>query len=138
MHALSHIHAALRPGGLVLDLHPDALHAPVEVLVADAIVPLARLDETQHIQDVQVARAERQAAIDKGLFALEREIRFTFLNHFDSVEGWLTYMAEHVQKAIIPAELVARARELLPPGTVGEVRIPRQIYGARLRRAGND
>jgi hypothetical protein len=131
------MHAALRPGGQVLDLHPDALHAPVEACVGDAILPLGHLDETRHIQDVHIARAARQAAIDAGQFVLERENRFTFVSHFDTVESWLTYMAEHVQKAVIPAELVARARELLPPETAGEVRIPRQIYGARLRWTGD-
>jgi hypothetical protein len=127
------MHTALRPGGHLLDLHPEALHSPVEVRVGDAIVPLGHLDDTQHIHDVHIGRAARQAAIDAGLFVLERETRFTFVTHFDSVDTWLTYMVEHMQKAVIPAELVARAHEVLPPGTAGEVRIPRQIYAARLR-----
>ena len=131
------MHTALRPGGHLLDLRPDALHAPVEVCVGDAIVPLGHLEETRHIHDVHIARAARQEAIDAGLFVLEREARFTFVMHFDTVESWLTYMAEHMQKAVIPAKLVARARELLPPGAAGEVRIPRQIYAARLRRTGH-
>jgi hypothetical protein len=131
------MHTALRPGGHLLDLHPDALHAPVEICVGDAIVPLGHLDDTRHIHDVHVARAARQAVIDAGQFVLERETRFTFVTHFDTVESWLTYMAEHMQKAVIPAELGARARELLPPGAAGEVRIPRQIYAARLRRTGH-
>lgn len=131
------MHAALRPGGHLLDLHPDALHAPVEICVGDAIVPLGYLDETRHIHEVQVARSARQAAIDAGQFVMERETRFTFVTHFDTVETWLTYMSEHMRKAVVPAELVARARELLPLGTTGEVRIPRQIYTARLRRTGD-
>ncbi len=134
MNALYRMHTALRPGGQLVDLHPDAIHAPVEVCVGDAIVPLGHLDETRHIQDVQIARAARQTVIDAGWFVLERETRFTFVTHFDTVESWLTYMAEHVQKAVIPAELVARARALLPPGMAGEVRIPRQIHAARFRR----
>jgi hypothetical protein len=134
VNALNCMHTALRTGGQLLDLHPDAIHAPVEVCVGDAIVPLGHLDETRHIQDVHIARAARQAAIDAGWFVLERETRFTFVTHFDTVESWLTYMAEHVPKAVIPAELVACARALLPPGMAGEVRIPRQIYAARLRR----
>ena len=135
MHALSHIHAALRPAGLLLDLHPDAMHSQIEVCIGGAIHRLGQLDETLHIQDVRVARAARQTTIDAGLFVLEREIRFTFVSHFGAVEAWLTYMAEHAQKALIPAELVARARELLPPGAAGEVRVRRRIYAARLRRA---
>jgi len=134
VNALNRMHAALRPGGLLLDLHPEALHAPVEVRVGDAILPLGHLDETRHIHDVQVARAGRQVAVDARQFVVERETRFTFVTHFESVETWLTYMAEHMHKAVVSPELVARARALLPPGTEGEVRIPRQISAARLRR----
>ncbi len=134
MNALNRIYAALRPGGLLLDVHPDATHAPVEVCIGGEIVRLGHLDETRHVQDVHVARAARQVAIETQQFVLEREVRFTFVSHFDTVESWLTYMAEHAQKAGIPAELVARARELLPEGRAGEVRIPREIYAARLRR----
>jgi hypothetical protein len=137
VNALNRMHTALRPGGHLLDLHPDALHAPVEVRLGDAIMPLGHLDETRHIHDVHIARAARQAAIDAGQFVLERETRFTFVTHFDSVDTWLTYMAEHMQKDVVPAELVARARELLPPGAAGEMRIPRQIYAARLWRIGD-
>lgn len=126
--------AALRPGGLLLDLHPDTVHSSVEAYVGGATIPVGQLDETRQIQDVRLARAARQTAIDAGWFALERETRFTYISHFDSVETWLTYMAEHARKAVVPAELVASARELLPTGTAGELRRPRVIYAARLRR----
>ena len=134
MNALDRMHTALRPGGQLLDLHPDAVHSPVEVDAGGTIVLLGHLDDTLHIRDVHSALAARQVVIDAGKFVLEREIRFTFITHFDSVENWLRFMAEHAQKSVIPAELAARARELLPPGTAGEVRIRRQTYAARLRR----
>jgi hypothetical protein len=130
------MHAALRPGGQLLDLHPDAVHSPVEVDAGGTIVPLGHLDDTLHIHDVHDALAARQVVLDTGQFVLEREIRFTFITHFDSVESWLRFTAEHAQKSVIPAELAARARELLPPGSAGEVRILRQTYAARLRRSG--
>ena len=130
------MHTALRPGGQLLDLHPDAVHSPVEVDAGSTIVPLGHLDDTLHIRDVDAALAARQVVIDAGQFVLEREIRFTFITHFDSVESWLRFLAEHAQKSVIPAELAARARVLLPPGSSGEVRIRRQTYAARLRRPG--
>src|SRR5215469_477313 len=130
------MHSALRPGGQLLDLHPDAVHSPVAVEAGGTIVPHGHLDDTLHIRDVHGALAARQVVIDAGQFILERETRFTFITHFDSVDSWLRFMAEHAQKSVIPAELVARARELLPPGTAGEVRIRRQTYAARLRRPG--
>jgi hypothetical protein len=137
VHALRHIHAALRPHGLLLDVHPDATHSPVEIAVAcGAVMSLGHLDDTQHIQDVLVTRAARQGAIDAGQFALESEVRFTFLSHFDNIESWLAYRSQQTTKGILPADLLEHARELLPPETAGEVRIPRQLYAARLRRMG--
>lgn len=134
MNALRILRDALRPRGLLLNIHPEADHAPVEVCIGDQIFPLGRLDETRHIQDVHIARAALRTVLDAGWFVVERESWFTFVSHFDTVDSWLAYMAEHASKAVIPTDLVARARALLPPGTEGEVRSPRMIYAARLRR----
>ncbi len=133
MNALSRIYAALRPRGLLLDLQ-EATHAWVEVGVGGAILSIGHLHERQDIQDIHIMLTGRQAAIDAGQFVLERETRFTFVEHFDTVESWLTYRAEHEQGAAIPAEVVARARALLPPGTAGEVRISSEVSAARLQR----
>src|SRR5262249_27221323 len=130
------MHTALRPGGQLLDLHPDAVHSPVEVDAGGTIVPLGHLDDTLHIRDVHAALAARQVVIDAGQFVLEREIRFTFITHFDSVERWLRFMAEHAQKSVIPAELAARARVLLPPGTSREGPLPRPTHSAQPRPPG--
>jgi len=135
VNALSRIHATLRPRGLLLNLLPDTTHRAVEVDVGSAILRLGHLDATLgDIQGFHVTLAAQQAAIDARLFVLERETRFMFVDRFDTVESWLTYVAEHEQGVIIQASLLARARELLPPGTAGEVRISSQLYAARLWR----
>ncbi|HEY7781753.1 MAG TPA: hypothetical protein VIC85_16260 [Ktedonobacterales bacterium] len=83
---------APRPGGLPLDAHPEPTPALVEVRTGGAAVRLGDLDETDQIRDVLVARAARQVAIQvatvAGRFVLEREGRFTFASHDDSVESW--------------------------------------------------
>jgi len=135
VNALRRIWAALRPGGLLLNLLPDTSHRAVEVSVGGAILRLGHLDATpRDIQDVHVTFAALQAALDARLFVLERETRFMFVDHFDTVESWLTYVAEHEQGVSIQASLLARARELLPPLTAGEVRISCEFYAARLWR----
>lgn len=133
MNALSRIYAVLRPRGLLLNLLPEVTHRAVEVGIGGVILRLGYLDDTRDIHDFRVMLAAQQAVIDNRLFALERETRFTFVEHFDVVESWLTYMAEHESGVTIPIELVGRAGELLPPGTAGEVRISREFYAARLR-----
>jgi len=134
VNALRHLWAALRPRGLLLNLLPDTTHRAVEVSVGGAILRLGHLDDTRGIQEFHVMLAAQQAALDARLFVLERETRFMFVDHFDTVESWLTYVAEHEQGVSIQALLLARARELLPPGTTGEVRISGEFYAARLWR----
>ena len=134
MNALNTIYGALRPRGLLLNLHPEAAHSKIEARVGRKTIPLGQLDETQLIHDVTVARRGLQTVIDARRFVIEREVHFTYILHFGNVDEWLAYMAEHAKKAIIPAEVIARARAALPPGTVGELRRPREIYAARLRR----
>jgi hypothetical protein len=75
-----------------------------------------------------------QTVVVAGRFARDRDVSFTFIYHLDSVDAWLEYMAEHWSSAIISADVIARAREALPPGMEGEMRIPRIIRATRLRR----
>lgn len=108
----------------------------MEVGVADALVRLGQLDETRNIHDVETGRAGLRTAMEMGLFALERETRFTFMTYFDSVDAWLAYMAQPSCGAVASPEVVARARAALPAGAEGNVRMRRVIYAGRLRRLG--
>ena len=130
--ALRRVSAALRPRGLVLILLPDATHWSVAVSVGGELLRLGHLDNTRLIQELHVTLAAQQAAIGAGVYVLERETYFTLVEHFDTVDSWLT--DRDFKRAVIPAELVARARKLLPPGTVGEVLLSQQFYAARLSR----
>ena len=75
-----------------------------------------------------------QTLVDAGRFVRERDVPFTFVYHLESVDAWLNYMAEHWSSAIISADVIARARDALPPGAEGELRIQRIIHATRLRR----
>ncbi|HEV2461747.1 MAG TPA: hypothetical protein VGS80_25605 [Ktedonobacterales bacterium] len=135
VNTLRRISTVLRPDGVLLNLLPDTTHRAVAVRVGGgAIQRLGHLDDTRDIKEFQAVLAAQQAALDAGLFVLERETSFTIVDHFDTVERWLTN--DEFKRAIIPAKLVARAGALLPPGTAGDVHISREFYAARLRRAG--
>lgn len=118
----------------MLNIHPEAVHTPVEIRAGNQVFPLGRLDDTLHIEDVRVARAALRTALDAGWFVVERETQFTFISYYDTVESWEVYRAEHGSRSVVPPELRARALALLPPGAEGELRTPRTIYAARLRR----
>jgi hypothetical protein len=131
--ALRNIHSALRPGGLLLDIHPEPKHPWLVAQVDAQTIPVGQLDESFRIGTVRFARAALQQASDDGLFAFERETTFVFTYHFADVDAWLGHMAGHWASAGIPVDMAKRARELLATGE-GELRIPREIHAARLRK----
>lgn len=133
MRALRNIHSALRPGGLLLDIHPEPKHPWLVAQVDAQTIPVGQLDESFRIGTVRFARAALQEVSDNGLFVLERETTFVFIYHFADVDAWLGHMAGHWASAGIPADMAKRARELLATGK-GELRIPREIHAARLRK----
>lgn len=133
MRALRNIHSALRPGGLLLDIHPEPKHPWLVAQVDAQTIPVGQLDESFRIGTVRFARAALQQASDDGLVAFERETTFVFTYHFADVDAWLGHMAGHWASAGISVDMAKRARELLATGE-GELRIPREIHAARLRK----
>ena len=133
MRALRNIHSALRPGGLLLDIHPEPKHPWLVAQVEAQTIPIGQLDESFRIGTVRFAQAALQSVIDDGLFVSERETTFVFSYHFANVDAWLGHMAGQWASAGIPADMAERARNLLATGE-GEVRIPREIHAARLRK----
>jgi hypothetical protein len=139
VHALETVHSALRPQGLLLDVRPGPRHPLVAIQRGTTVdggerpVRLGKIDDSYRIETLAIADAAVQTMIDAGRFVRERAKSFTFIYHFDSVEAWLAYMAEHWNTAGISAPLIARARNEHAAGA-GELRILRSIQASRLRR----
>jgi hypothetical protein len=130
---LQTIHAALRPAGLLLDIHPEPRHATVEVQGRNGPVFVGQHDNSAGIAKIHTARAGLDLTIRGGLFARERATTFVFLYSFESVDAWLEHAAERWSETQIPLALIARARALFP-SSAGELRVGRRIHAARLRR----
>ncbi len=140
MNALTRMHDALRPHGLLLDIRPAASNAAVEVQVNGRVTRLGYMDESRRRMDVQSAEAALRVAIDARQFVRECKTSFAFIIHFDAVDSWLEYVAERWKKAAVAAEVVARARIMLPQRSIeaappgDELRVIREIDAVRLRR----
>ena len=134
MNALERMWAALRPDGLLLDIRPAPERPWVQVWRGESVVTVGQIDDSYRFGTLKVADTAVQALVSAGRFAWDEDVTFTFMYHLDSVDAWLDYMAEHWSSAIIPADVIGPAREALPPGVEGEVRIPRIIRATRLRR----
>jgi hypothetical protein len=125
---------ALRPGGLLLDIRPAPKRPWVQVWQGESVTTVGQIDDSYRFGTLKVADAAAQTMVDARRFARDRDATFTCVYHLESVDAWLEYMAEHWSSAIISADMIARAREALPPRVEGEVRIPRIIRATRLRR----
>jgi hypothetical protein len=131
--ALDSAHTALRPDGLLLDIHPEPEHAWVEAHTGGRVVRLGQIDDPFRNNTVQAARAVLRDAVHASQFIEERSTRFVFVYHFDSVETWLTYMKESWSTARIDEDVIARCRAALDAAS-GEICVLRAVRATRYRR----
>jgi hypothetical protein len=108
-------------------------HRPDAEDRSERVVRLGQVDDSYRMGTLAIADAALRTVIDAGRFLLEHEETFTFAYHFESVEVWRTYMAEHWSSAYVGAEVIARAQQALSEKT-GELRVLREIHVARLKR----
>lgn len=133
VNALRKLHTALRPQGVLLDVHPKPEHSPVEIRRADQTIAVGQVDETQDIAEITGAEAALRQVLDEGLFVPEGERTFDFVRHFDSVKTWLAYRAERKSSGTIAQEVLDRSRALLAQAP-GELCVQHAIRAKRYRK----
>jgi hypothetical protein len=131
--ALRNLHTALRPQGILLDVHPEPENTTVEIRRADQTINLGQIDQSQDRDEINVARAALRQTLTEGLFVLEDERSFDFVSHFDSVEDWLAWREKRQSSGVIAEDVIARGRALLAQAP-GELLVHRRIHAARYRR----
>lgn len=134
MRALRHIHCALRPGAVLLDVQP-ARRSRLEIALPGGQTLVAgEIDESPGYAATAAALAALRTVVEAGLFAPEVERDFEFLYHFDGLDEWQEHMAGNWHRARVGPELVARARDLVAAHPAGRLRVSRTLRTARLRR----
>jgi hypothetical protein len=123
----------LRPGGRLLDVHPEPEDARVEVRDRDRLTFIGLFQRPAIYQNIHAARDALAALVGKGLFARERSVGFEVRYHFESVDAWLAYRTERGTKTEVDPALLVRAREMLAD-TPGELLIREQMRATRYRQ----
>jgi hypothetical protein len=119
VHALRKIHAALLPGGLVVDSQPVSAEPPVEA--ADG--GLGTLDMREWRETIDAVDERTAAAIGLGLFAIESEHTITVPDEFDGGAEFIEVVGAW-RGTRIPPPVAARAEAARPPVRVTqEVRL---------------
>lgn len=111
MHALRQIRQALVPQGILLDMHPIPPSTRAEV----GGVSLGDFDDAEFME--LVASAEANFA---GLFTLEAEVQFDYLEHFDDPGELIEVVRTDWDGCHIPPDLESRIRAADPPVDIWE------------------
>ena len=133
MHALRRIHRSLRPGGVLLDLHPQPEHAGVEVWQGGRVERLGHVGQEEDIRDILEARDRLDLVEGEGWYITERQRFFDLLSHFPSAEDWLEYQEREGYTGVVSEELLASANRLLATGN-GEFVVREPIRASLLKR----
>ncbi|HET8752590.1 MAG TPA: hypothetical protein VFM43_08715 [Gaiellaceae bacterium] len=101
--ALTRIHAALVPGGVLVDTQPVSLRLPVTV----GGEPIGALEDEEWLEIVAAVDTELEEALEAGLFALQHEERYSVVHEFGSGGECLEEVASWAG-TVVPAEVAQR------------------------------
>jgi len=116
--ALERAHGWLRPGGRLVDVHPTAERAYLEVQVGARLVCVGRV----HDVDEQIGPSARHAradaafaaAVERGWFLVEERREFSFRRYADTVDEMRSYVNGTWKGAALEERaLLEAARHLL-------------------------
>lgn len=133
VHVLREVHKALRPTGVLLDLHPLPRHPCVEVWSGGRRVRLGSLDDAVGIQVTRAAREHLAAVVGAGYFRIEARRWFDQLTHYSNVDDWLQRRVEYGTSSIIPPDLLQRVHEEMDASRAELVLVER-IRATRMKR----
>jgi len=128
--ALHRAHRLVEPSGWVIDIHPAASDAAVEV----GAIRTGRVDAGD--APVRHAAAARALAtvVAAGLFAIDRTHHFSFYTYGDSVEELRDYVEENWRNAHIDDETMRRTREALRADPSARPRVHEHVHVTTFRR----
>jgi hypothetical protein len=103
--ALTRLHAALVPGGLLVDTTPVSLRLPVAL----DDEPIGELEDDVWLETVAAVDTEIEQALAAGLFRLQHEERYVVVHEFGSAAECLDVVAGWAGTNV-PEEVAARLR----------------------------
>ncbi len=135
--ALWKVHRALRPGGVLLDLHPQPRFVQIQVRASTGFAPVGRLEYSSVFFQTIAAADEALASFHtRGSFLNEREREFALLHYLDSIADWETYMTTWGQYYVPPDGPLLKTIHDLFASTEAPVILKERVQATRLRRAG--
>lgn len=113
MHVLREVHKALRPKGILLDVHPQPEDPRIEVVHDRGTQAVGTIDGSEDSRDIRRARRRLSGLQAEGLFNLEHRVIFDISIYHDSVDAWLEFRRERGETSIITEDLLRNARSAM-------------------------
>ncbi|MBN2551098.1 MAG: class I SAM-dependent methyltransferase [Anaerolineales bacterium] len=135
LYALKTIRSLLRPGGLLVDIHPTGDPPPIELLCDGQRHLLGYLQETDNFIEYGQADVALSKADKRGLFAPDWQGTYPFASYFDTAAALRQWLAEYWGDAIFDPAIEARQQALLadqPPASPPRVILREQVRITRL------
>ena len=142
VHALEEICRILKPGGILIDIHPVPEGYLIKAIQGDRILFAERKRETSS-EDVLRAEDALAESVERDIFTVDRRAEFDFLTYAASVRELRDYWEElnafeddPKDEALIEREedLFAQVEEIMRASGAGaEVAIHERVRIARLR-----
>jgi hypothetical protein len=130
--ALRRAHRMVKPDGCVVDLHPTAAPAPVEA----GGMTTGHVDGGDAPLRHAAAGVAIAAAIEDGLFTIERSTTFAFYTYAGTIDELREYVEENWRNATIDDVTVDRTREALRDRPGARPRTREDVIITRLRPCG--
>ncbi|MDP6822689.1 MAG: hypothetical protein QF554_05290 [Dehalococcoidia bacterium] len=133
---MKNLHRAVRPGGIVLDVHPEPADAR-RILVRTGANEADAGDlawTRDFVAAIRKARTALDDCVTSGMFERIAEETFLFREYYNSEESWQQTL-DKVSVGTFNAsnDLMARARETMPNGRA-EIVLEEDVRALVLRR----
>jgi hypothetical protein len=112
VHALETIHGFLKPGGYLIDLHPNGELVEFILPLEQGELFIGYMQETDDYIEYHQANDALETVVAAGLFQVVKSGKFEFLTHAGSFDELKAFLDENWSDAVIPEDVVARAKEL--------------------------
>jgi hypothetical protein len=135
VHALETIHALVKTGGLLIDIHPGLEKAWVEVRVNGKDYFLDVVEETDDYVEYQQASEALADAVKRGLFSVEGSGKFIFIIHAGSTDEMREFLSANWKDAILNESLDGKARDYFSKAAESfEILIRQEILITKFKR----
>ena len=135
VHALELIHDLLKPGGQLIDIHPNGEMVEFILPLEDGEQFIGYMQETDDYIEYHQANDALEAMVTEGLFQIVKSGEFEFFTHANSFDELRTFLDENWSDSIVTDDVIASARMFEKKHGKRKVFLREQVKIGLLKRA---